>query len=340
MDKILEDKNFDEALKSAKIEDVNFLIEKGVSLLESDDSDSVEKAEKIFRRILELDNKNFIAHNNLGVILFNKGKFTDAESEYRSAIEFATQNSDKAYEEGSNLERRGDFNNAIRFYEDAIETSLKIADFHYNLGILLHSEKKYKEASQCYKQSIQSYVDYAEALAKSKIFDNTQKIEKKFSDLNLRLADTHYNSALLSHEQKAYKDAETEYMKTISIVINAVEELTKRKISLQDIESKESIDIEKKILKYKARLIDAHYNLGILLHEQSIFDRAENEYKKVIELNPRHEDAYYNLGVLYQQQKKYEEAKIQYKLVLHINPGNLLAKINLETIEKKEKIKM
>lgn len=334
------DENFDEALKSARNEDIKVLIQAGSSLLEQGSIDSEEKAEKIFRRILELDRKNFIAHNNLGIILFNKGKTVDSELEYKSAIEFATEHSNRTYEEGSNLERKGDLNNAMKFYEDAIETYLKIADFHYNLGIALHSEKKYVDARENYKKSIQEYVNYAEALAKSKIFDNAQRSDEKFFDLNLRLADAHYNLALLFHEQKAYKDAENEYMIVISIIVNAVEELTKRKIAIQDKDSKEFADIEKKNFKFEERFIDAHYNLGILLHEQGIFDRAEKEYKKVIELNQRHGDAHYNLGVLYQQQKKYEEAKIQYKQVLHINPGNLLAKLNLETIEKKEKIKM
>ncbi len=327
-------KNFEDALKSAKIEDVDFLMQKGVSFMEGSDEDLVEKAERIFEKIVQLDEKNFIAHNNLGIISFNKGMALDAEEEYKTAIDLAMDYNDSAYRNGSALEKKGKLDEAKKLYESAIETSLRVADFHYNLGILLHNEKKYKESEHEYRQSIEEYVEYAEALTKTKILGSGKISDEKILNVNLGLADAHYNLALLLYEQKKYGNAEKEYRKTIDIVVDYAEELTKKKILTVD-KKEMSDDMEERILQSDTRLLDAHYNLGLLFHEQENLDKAEKEYKKVIELNPRYEDAHYNLGVLFQQQRKYEKAKKEYMETLRINSSNSLARLNLEIIEKK-----
>ncbi|MCC5657103.1 tetratricopeptide repeat protein [Nostoc sp. XA010] len=54
-------------------------------------------------------------------------------------------------------------------------------------------------------------------------------------------------------------------------------------------------------------LVEAHYNLGVVLQQQGKWEEAIACYQKALEFNPQHQEANMNLAQIYQTQ--YQEIR-------------------------------
>jgi tetratricopeptide (TPR) repeat protein len=80
-----------------------------------------EKAEYVFKKIIEIDPTNFRAHYNLGIAHFNLEKIKQAKECYEKAIEIKPDYYHCLYNLGLIYEREGDLKEALKFYEKALE---------------------------------------------------------------------------------------------------------------------------------------------------------------------------------------------------------------------------
>lgn len=107
---------------------------------------------------------------------------------------------------------------------------------------------------------------------------------------------------------------------------------------------------EKKGVQDKATQAEAHYELGLLYHEQmfKVLDRAIAEYEKAVERKPDFADAHFHLALSYHTKGKlnaddkalYQKALKEYRLYLKYSPnGELAAKArqNMKALELKLK---
>lgn len=78
--------------------------------------------------------------------------------------------------------------------------------------------------------------------------------------------------------------------------------------------------------------VDAHVNLGRLLHEDGAPAAAEKHYRAALELDPEHETATFNLGVALEDLGRLREAAIAYERALKLDPDNADAHFNLAGI--------
>jgi len=74
--------------------------------------------------------------------------------------------------------------------------------------------------------------------------------------------------------------------------------------------------------------VDAHVNLGRLLHEAHELRLAEEHYRSALALRPRDVTALFNLGVLMEDQQKPEEALSLYEQATGIDPDHADAHFN------------
>jgi tetratricopeptide (TPR) repeat protein len=107
---------------------------------------------------------------------------------------------------------------------------------------------------------------------------------------------------------------------------------------------------DKRPLRDAATRAEAHYELGLVYHEQmfEFLDRAIAEYEKAIQLNPSFADAHFHLALAYHTKAKlgaeekalYQKALKQYRLFLKFSPNGQLAeqaRRNIKVLEKKLK---
>ena len=103
------------------------------------------EARDAYRRALELDAHHANAHVNLGRLLQEEGRVSEAAGHYRLALAAEPDHATAAFNLGIALEDLGQTTDAIEAYRRAIGADPKLADGHYNLARLY--EKLGKQAA-------------------------------------------------------------------------------------------------------------------------------------------------------------------------------------------------
>jgi tetratricopeptide (TPR) repeat protein len=115
-----------------------------------------------YRRAIELDPKYAWPHNNLGIILHDRGQLEEAIQEFRRAIhldpKFALPHNNLAIA----LRDKGQMDTAIQELGRAIELDPKYATPHYNLGCALHDRHQLDAAIVEFRRAIALDPTYAQ----------------------------------------------------------------------------------------------------------------------------------------------------------------------------------
>jgi tetratricopeptide (TPR) repeat protein len=75
--------------------------------------------------------------------------------------------------------------------------------------------------------------------------------------------------------------------------------------------------------------VDAHVNLGRLLHDDGALDGAEKHYRAALHIDPAHSVAAFNLGVVLDDLGRLADAAAAYGRALELDPDNADAHYNL-----------
>jgi Flp pilus assembly protein TadD len=120
-------------------------------------------SETLFQHVLEVTEKNCIAHNSLGNALNRKGRIGEAIPHYEEAIRLKPDYAEAYNDLGSALDDRGQSDEAIHQYRVALQLKPDYADAYYNLGNALGRKGQTDEAIRSYQEALRLKPDYAEA---------------------------------------------------------------------------------------------------------------------------------------------------------------------------------
>ncbi len=84
-------------------------------------TNDMDKAEKILKKVLELNPDFGLAHKDLGVLYLSKRLFDYAQDEFTKALEFAPDNFDVLFEYANYLHATTDFKKSDEYYQKALE---------------------------------------------------------------------------------------------------------------------------------------------------------------------------------------------------------------------------
>jgi tetratricopeptide (TPR) repeat protein len=232
------------------------------------------EAEEQYRLAIEADPKFAPAYSNLGILLYELGRKMEAEEQYRLAIK-AAPNLGPAYSNlGNLLYELGRKTEAEEQYRLAIKVDPKFAPAYLILGSLLNELGRKTEAEEQYWLAI--------------------KADPKFA-----LAHNIY--ANLLREKGKFSEADKEVR--IALDINPFDPYSLR-------------------------------TYGDILSGEGWLDEAEKEYKSALEHSDGTEDSvkseiHNNLGLVYAQKKLYEKARDEFSEATRLDPKNVKAIRNL-----------
>jgi protein O-mannosyl-transferase len=260
-------------------------------------------AETLYRTTITRNANSWMAHNNLGLLLANKGRTDEALAHYRKALEINPNYAEAHNNLGLLLADRGRTDEALAHYQKALEINPNYGGAHFNLGVLLAKMGRTDEALAYYQKAL---------------------------ELNPNHAKTHNNLGLLLANMGRPDDALAHYQKALEINPNSAEAYYNLGLLLSNIgRPNEAMAHFQKALEINPNLAEAHNIVGILLAKMGQFDEAKAHLLKALELSPNSAEAHYNLGLLLAKMGRSDEAIIHYRKALEINPDAVDAIQNL-----------
>lgn len=131
----------------------------------------------LFQRALAVTSKNYLAHNNFGVILYRAGRIEEAVRHFIAALQIKPTYADVHCNLGMALVANGNYHEAIRHYREALRIKPYSADIHKDIGTLLTTKGKVKEAIDHYSTALRINPD--DELARVKLLALTGQIRKQ-----------------------------------------------------------------------------------------------------------------------------------------------------------------
>jgi Flp pilus assembly protein TadD len=120
-------------------------------------------SESLWAHALACTTDNFIAHNNLGNVLFLQGDVDEAITHYQKAMLIRPDYAEAYYNLALALLKKGDVDAAIIQYQRALQIKPDDAFVHNNLGNALCQKGDVDAAIVQYQKALQIKPDYAEA---------------------------------------------------------------------------------------------------------------------------------------------------------------------------------
>jgi tetratricopeptide (TPR) repeat protein len=244
-----------------------------------------------------------VAHDNLGLILRDRGDLASAEASHRRAAAAKPNHPDAHNHLGVALFRQQRVPEAIECYRRAIQLKPDHAEAHNNLGTALQALGNLEEAAESHRRAVAARPDYVEAhnnlaLALSRLGRSAEAAESLRRALEVR---PNYAAALvnLGNLQRDQGDFDG------------------------------AIDWYHKAIAADFRLVDAHIGLAFALQQRGRLADAAESYRQALELKPDQTDALCNLGALLNGFDRHEEAVESYRRVLARNPDHVAALCNM-----------
>jgi tetratricopeptide (TPR) repeat protein len=125
-----------------------------------------QNAVTLFENAIKVTPDNPLAQNNLGVALYEDGRFDEAMAYFTKAIQINPEYTNAHNNLAILLSGQGKYEEAELHYLEAIKFDTEHPDAHYNLGSLLLRQKRYKEAGAHFAEMIKIDPTYAKAYNK------------------------------------------------------------------------------------------------------------------------------------------------------------------------------
>lgn len=120
-----------------------------------EDPATMDGAERLYRRAVELDPWLTIAYTNLGNVRFRRHDLEGAEALYRKALEIDPRQPEAQYNLGYLILERGQAEESIPFFIGALDSDPKFADAYFNLAMAYEQSGQAEKARPYWR----SYVE-------------------------------------------------------------------------------------------------------------------------------------------------------------------------------------
>ena len=189
--------------------------------------------EALWRTTLARNPSCWMAHNNLGIALFQKGDTDDAIAHYRTTLEMQPDFWDAEYNLGIALLSKGQVDEAIAHCSKAVRIAPNDPDAQVALGNALLQKERIDDAIVHYQKALSMRPDYFLAQhSLSHAFLEKGEIDAAISHCRAALliqpenADAHTNLAIALDEKGQTAEAVQNYEKALEISPQSVSALT------------------------------------------------------------------------------------------------------------------
>ncbi|MGB8805110.1 MAG: tetratricopeptide repeat protein, partial [Chthoniobacterales bacterium] len=189
--------------------------------------------ETLWRTTLARNPECWMAHTNIGLVLFQKGQIDDAIAHYRSALQMQPDWWDAEYNLGTALLAKGQIDEAILHCEKAVSMRPTDPDAQVSLGNILLQKGRIDEAIPHYQKAITVRPDYflaryglGHALLEKGDLDSAIQVCRSALLLRPLDADCHTTLAIALEEKGNRGEAIQHYQKALELAPSSIPTLT------------------------------------------------------------------------------------------------------------------
>ena len=272
----------------------------------------------------------FLAHNNLGLILLERGQVDEAVAHFQKALESQPRFAESHSNLGNALLRKGQLDKAIAHHRQAVELDPKLASAHNNLGLVLLQTGQVGEAIAHFQSALAIRPDLSEihnnfgsALRQNGQLD--EAIARYQTALEIQPNNTKAccNLGLTLALQGQASAAISAFQRALAIQPDLAEahyELAR--VLLQNGQSAEAAAHLHRALELRPDLADACYDLGNALADSGQVDEAIVVFQETLQVAPQFAAAHSNLGNVLLRKGQAEEALKHYQAAIAVQPTN------------------
>ena len=262
----------------------------------------------LFGRAASVTSDNWLAHNNLAIVLHKLGRTDEAMPHFAEAIRISPREPESHYSYAVALADSGRDDEAIGSFEKALECSPGYTDAMNRLGRLLLSKNRFAEAARYLEESVRVNPD---------IFESRNDLGNALSGAGRR------------------DEAVMQYREALRINPLSHETLNNLGLALaEEGRTAEAVELFREAVRIKPDFYDARNNLGAAYGREGKMDEAAREFREALRARPGSAEAMNNLGIALARSGKVGEAAGYFREALRVSPGFADARVNLETAEK------
>jgi tetratricopeptide (TPR) repeat protein len=257
-----------------------------------------QDSETLWRHTVDVTHNNYIAQNNLGGTLLEKGQLKDALAHYRDAVQIKPNAPEVQSNLGNALVREGEVDEAIDHLQKALQINPIYAEAYNFMGNALMKKGEAGEAISYYQKAIQLNTSYAEA--------------------HNNLGAAFWRNGQLEEAIAHYKEAVAINPGSAEMQFNLGNALARQGDWGGAIASYEAaLSTERDSVK-AARVRN---NLGGALERTGKSEEAFEQFTKAVQINGKYPEAHCNLARMLAQQGRRDEAVAHLKEALRLRPG-------------------
>ncbi len=218
---------------------------------------------------------------------------------------------------------------ASQVQPDSVKTWFSLGNLHLVQEQFSQAEKAYRQALVLLPNSLPIYNNLGYALQQQGLFEEAIHYYQKALELKPDFIEAETNLGNALHAQGKLSSNQKIYYAQLNNQLG----VARKKAG----DLKNAVTCHKQAIALQPNLLEAYYNLALMLQEQGELEEAIASYQNLLELNPNYGEVYLNLGKIYQQQNNLTEAISAYQQGLKlINPH--YAKVFAATQENKDEI--
>ena len=264
-------------------------------------------SETLWTYELESNPESYMAQNNLGYVLLQTGRVSEALEHFEQAVRLKPGYAEAHNNLGDALQQTGRTPEARDEFEQAVQLKPGYAEAHNNLGNILLQAGRLPEAMDQFEQALRLKPAYAPA----------------FNNLGLVLLQQEQAAEAITQFEQALQ-IQPDYALAHYNLGNALEQTGK---------SSEAMEQFEQALRLKPDFAEAHNNLGSALLQAGRLSEAIEQFEQAVRIEPDYADAHFNLGCTLQQAGRVSDAMDQFEQVLRINPDDAAARDNLARLQ-------
>ena len=283
-----------------------------------------KNSEILFSHALAVTGDNYLAHDNLGVALFDRGDVDGAIKHYRESIRLRRNYVNAQCNLGVALAKKKQYAEAFTHYRECLRIKPGYSEAYYNMGVALTDLGRKDEAVKQYTEVLKNYPRHENAhrnlgllLAEKGNFDEAIAHYYKALYANPDNVGTRINLADSLLKQGSIEEAMIQVEEALKIDprnLNLCMKLAE--IQLKRNNDLGAISAYQNALRIYPKTLKALYGNAAVYDKDNRPEKAIDQYRKIREIRPHEPYWDYKIACLYSHQGNTEEAVYFLKMAI------------------------